>query len=118
MIVLEATQRGWVQRALSTSFLVRAGDISYAFYLIHLAIIWSYAKVELRSTALLTLSHNAPWISLFLALVLTALVTWLGAEALTRIEAPFMRMRHALRRDHSTIRNSATPAVRGIPTTS
>lgn len=115
LIVLEATQHGLVQRALSMRILVRAGDISYAFYLIHLAIIWSYGKIEQQSPALLRLSHNAPWISLLLAFVLTLLMTWLAAEALTRMEAPFMRMRHALRRDDSTIRNSAGSAVQAVP---
>jgi peptidoglycan/LPS O-acetylase OafA/YrhL len=97
VIVFEGARPSLLSRALSVSWLKHAGDLSYALYLTHYAIIVMYARVEARTPVLLNVRTLHPYFALALALTVTGLVTFVVAEVLTLFEAPFRRMRHELR---------------------
>jgi len=99
ILVLEGARASSLSRALSGRSLVHIGELSYAVYLSHIAIISLYFRVKSHTPQLLALEIDSPYLSFAVDVTVTALITLLTAKILTRFESPFLRMRQRLRRD-------------------
>jgi peptidoglycan/LPS O-acetylase OafA/YrhL len=107
VIVFEgARNESRLSRMLSGRRLIYAGELSYAIYLVHFAIITLYLKAELHVAQLISLETTSPYLSFMLELMLTGLVTFGVSVALTRLESPFRRLRFQLHREPTNAENS------------
>lgn len=107
ILVLEGARASRLSRALARRSLIHFGELSYAIYLSHIAIISLYFRLKLHTPALLALETDSPYLSLAVDVASTAVITLLTAEVLTLLESPFLRMRQRLRRDAKPPFNSA-----------